>query len=485
MPSGRSPPSAFGIITRRTGSGRYVFATKSSRRPASHASRPCSSICAKSHPVHTRSAGIGAGKPIGVTQDVLTANLVVEHVEAEGRLRLRLAIELSLKGPDLVRCCQAHRQSPSPHHLRKRTRSQGPLLRRRYPASSLIRPCPTPAMAVALRDVEAATLANDGSPPITRTTFPTCRAHYPGGSSGCACRLLPRSCSLPQMAGGSASALSLSRPAQASHTLRPAGSLSRPRRPLSRGSDPAGCPTRAARQLPDLSTIIRVRSSLTDGSRLRGALPIADHTVTRPSQIGQSGQYPLTALARAEYPIPPGKGRRSARTASISACRSLRDMAAITFVVGAYRGVCESQKSSKSRNDTATSMEVVVIALSLPFSKRSASTASPDASVPGTGGASMPIRRIARRRGPLGESSAAKSHTHAAIRPPGRVTRRISDIARALLGTKFMTSADATTSKDASANGNSCASASRNSAFLCASLASVGDLRLRPVYGDH
>jgi len=41
---------------------------------------------------------------------------------------------------------------------------------------------------------------------------------------------------LPQMAGGSASALSLSRPAQASLTLRPAGSLSRPRRPLSRGA---------------------------------------------------------------------------------------------------------------------------------------------------------------------------------------------------------------------------------------------------------
>ncbi len=93
-------------------------------------------------------------------------------------------------------------------------------------------------------DVEAATLAQNGSPPITRTTFPTCRAHYPGGSSGCACRLLPRSCSLPQMAGGSASALSLSRPAQASLTLRPAGSLSRPRRPLSRGFSPAGYPTK-------------------------------------------------------------------------------------------------------------------------------------------------------------------------------------------------------------------------------------------------
>ncbi len=116
------------------------------------------------------------------------------------------------------------------------------MLRRHYPASTLIRPRPTPAMAAAFRDVEAATLALDGSPPITRTTFPTCRAHYPGGSSGCACRLLPRSYSLPQMAGGSASALSLSRPAQASLTLRPAGLLNRLKRPLSRGSSPAGYP---------------------------------------------------------------------------------------------------------------------------------------------------------------------------------------------------------------------------------------------------
>src|SRR5258708_12387698 len=48
-----------------------------------------------------------------------------------------------------------------------------------------------------LRDVEAATLALDGSPPITRTTFPPCRAHYPGGSSGSPCPLLPHPSTLP------------------------------------------------------------------------------------------------------------------------------------------------------------------------------------------------------------------------------------------------------------------------------------------------
>ena len=122
-------------------------------------------------------------------------------------------------------------------------------------------------------DVEAATLAHDGSPPITRATFPTCRAHYPGG---CMCRLLPRSYSLPQMAGGSASALSLSRPAQASLTLRPAGLLSRPKATFVTRLQPCQLPGRAARQLPDQSTTLWVESSSTDDSRLRGALPTAD-----------------------------------------------------------------------------------------------------------------------------------------------------------------------------------------------------------------
>src|ERR1700732_3204467 len=127
-----------------------------------------------------------------------------------------------------------------------------------------------------LRDVEAATLALDGSPPITRTTFPTCRAHYPGGSSGCACRLLPRSCSLPQMAGGSASALSLSRPAQASLTLRPAGLLNRLKAAFVTRLQPCGLPGRPARQLPDQSTTLWVESSSTSDPRLRGALPRTD-----------------------------------------------------------------------------------------------------------------------------------------------------------------------------------------------------------------
>src|ERR1700736_2559346 len=47
------------------------------------------------------------------------------------------------------------------------------------------------------------------------------------------------------------------------------------RRPLSRGSNPCGCP-QAARQLPDQSTTLRVDSSSTDDSRVWGALTLAD-----------------------------------------------------------------------------------------------------------------------------------------------------------------------------------------------------------------
>jgi hypothetical protein len=47
-PSGRSPsPFGFGIITRRTGSGRYVFEISSSRRPPNHPSSPFASIATK------------------------------------------------------------------------------------------------------------------------------------------------------------------------------------------------------------------------------------------------------------------------------------------------------------------------------------------------------------------------------------------------------------------------------------------------------
>ena len=79
---------------------------------------------------------------------------------------------------------------------------------------------------------------------------------------------------LPQMAGGSASALTLSRPAQASLALRPIGSLSHPKVTFVTRLRSRQLPSETARQLPDLSTIFQVESSSTDDSRRQGALPL-------------------------------------------------------------------------------------------------------------------------------------------------------------------------------------------------------------------
>ncbi len=111
---------------------------------------------------------------------------------------------------------------------------------------------------------------------MTRITLPTCRAHDPGGSSGCMCRLLPHSRGLPQLAGGSASALSLPRPAQASLTLQPIGLLSRLTATFVTRLRPVRLPGQTARQLPDQSTTLWVESSSTGDPRPRGALPGTD-----------------------------------------------------------------------------------------------------------------------------------------------------------------------------------------------------------------
>ncbi len=179
-------------------------------------------------------------------------------------------------GSGLQRCCQAYRQSPRPLHLRKRTRSQSPSLRRHCPASTVIRPCPTPAKAAACRNVEAATLAHDGSPPITRIILPTCRAHYPGGLSGCACRLLPRSLR-PSPNGRRVGIHIVTFKACSGFTHVTARWIAQPpKATFVTRLQPCRLPSRAARQLPDQSTTLWMESSSTDNPRLRGALPKAD-----------------------------------------------------------------------------------------------------------------------------------------------------------------------------------------------------------------
>ena len=72
--------------------------------------------------------------------------------------------------------------------------------------------------------------------------------------------------------GGSASATSLSRPAQASLALRPEGSLTRLTRALSQVSGPAGYPTKPLDSYQIKPTTIWVEPSSTGGPRHWGAL---------------------------------------------------------------------------------------------------------------------------------------------------------------------------------------------------------------------
>src|SRR5260370_13667965 len=121
---------------------------------------------------------------------------------------------------------QAHRQSPRPRHLRKRTRSQGPLLRRHYSASTLLRPCPTPAMAAAFATLRPLPSPLTGLPRLPEPPFRRAVPTTPADRAGARVDCFPTHTAFPKW-GGSASALSLSRPAQASLTLRPAGLLNR------------------------------------------------------------------------------------------------------------------------------------------------------------------------------------------------------------------------------------------------------------------
>src|SRR5208283_1413915 len=155
--------------------------------------------------------------------------------------------------------------------LRKRTRSQGPFLRRNYPASTVVRPCPTPARSAATHSVEAATSDRAGLPRLPASPFRRAAPTTPMDRNGCMCRLLPRPPGLPRCSGGSASISSLSRPAQASLALRPAGSVNRPTAAFVTRLRPGQSPSQAARQLPDQSTILWVESSSTGDTRLRGA----------------------------------------------------------------------------------------------------------------------------------------------------------------------------------------------------------------------
>ena len=79
--------------------------------------------------------------PQGPRRTVLKAGVGRQHPD---RGSLRPAAKLP-PTPSELNGADRHEASHRPWRLQKHTRSQGPLLHRHYPASTLLRPCPTSA----------------------------------------------------------------------------------------------------------------------------------------------------------------------------------------------------------------------------------------------------------------------------------------------------------------------------------------------------
>ena len=164
------------------------------------------------------------------------------HLAAFGGC-LRFQIQLSLQHPDLTWCFQADRQSPhlcsfqSTPEVRALSSTGITRLPRSYDPFRL------PLWPPLLQSRWSCDLHQQRISP----NYPDHPLHMPCSlprriGTG-AYRFLPCPHGLPPISAGSASATSLSRPAQASLTLRPAQLLTGLKPALSQGFDPAGYPT--------------------------------------------------------------------------------------------------------------------------------------------------------------------------------------------------------------------------------------------------
>ena len=159
-------------------------------------------------------------------------------------INFRLAAELPRKPPGTFRCCRlgiANHQSSAPSKACQKSGSFPPPGTRPHRSYDPVRlppgpPCSPRRWRCDLRPERA---SPDYPDHLSNVPCPIPRWIGTGAYVGC----FPIPRGLPRFPGGSASTISLSRPAQTSLALRPAGSLNRPRRPLSRGFETAGYPT--------------------------------------------------------------------------------------------------------------------------------------------------------------------------------------------------------------------------------------------------
>src|SRR5829696_5217685 len=103
-------------------------------------------------------------------------------------------------------------------------------------------PVRLPPWPASYNTVEAATLAQDGSPPITRITLPTCRAHYPADRASACVDCFPARTAFPKWQEGRHPHCHFRGLLRLHSRYGPSDCSAALQRPLSRGSGPSGYP---------------------------------------------------------------------------------------------------------------------------------------------------------------------------------------------------------------------------------------------------
>jgi hypothetical protein len=143
-------------------------------------------------------------------QDIFAVDLVVEQIEAEVRLLLRLSIQLSLKRPDR-NLFPGSSPITRPLLLQKLVQSKDPSLHRRYPASlAHLTLSDSQTGRRLFYDVGGATSTHPGLPQLPRSPSLHAVLNTPVDWIRCTCWSLPCPFGLPRLIGGSASTTKLS-----------------------------------------------------------------------------------------------------------------------------------------------------------------------------------------------------------------------------------------------------------------------------------
>ena len=196
------------------------------------------------------------------------------------------------------------------------SRTEAPSLHRRYPASSVLRASPPPCRpGLTLAGCRLTRASPPAGLPVLRP-FPSstrAAATTPADPAGARVARFPTVGSLPRYADGSASALPVSRPARRSLLLRPAWSLSRPRRPVSECFERCRYLHHPLRLLPAGATVCRAGFAPAEERRLvtaHYAQRAADESSTAPA--GWSERTSRAGNGRRCRCFPGNRRRRSA-----------------------------------------------------------------------------------------------------------------------------------------------------------------------------